>query len=117
MALLSELRLDLLGLDPELQFPYRQQIEPVYHGLVRLLLQSAAEAEPEQKQANLREAQQTLISLRLSELDNFFRETCLAAEAIDLEALDESAAVFYTAILSESPGGDSLDCWGVAAGV
>ncbi|USR92609.1 CHAT domain-containing protein [Phormidium yuhuli AB48] len=101
VALLSELRLDLLGLDPELQFPYRQQIEPVYHGLVRLLLQSAAEAEPEQKQANLREAQQTLISLRLSELDNFFRETCLAAEAIDLEALDESAAVFYTAILSD----------------
>lgn len=101
VEVLSQLRLDLLGLDPELQFPYRQQIEPVYHGLVRLLLQSAEEAEPAQKQAYLREAQSTLISLRLSELDNFFRETCLAAEAIDLEALDESAAVFYTAILSD----------------
>ncbi|WP_159788217.1 CHAT domain-containing protein [Sodalinema gerasimenkoae] len=101
VEVLSQLRLDLLGLDPELQFPYRQQIEPVYHGLVQLLLQSAEEVEPAQKQAYLREAQSTLISLRLSELDNFFRETCLAAEAIDLEALDESAAVFYTAILGD----------------
>lgn len=101
VKILSQLRLDLLGLDPELQFPYRQQIEPVYHGLVRLLLQSAEAAEPDQKQALFREAQDVLIALRLSELDNFFRETCLAADAIDLEALDESAAVFYTAILSD----------------
>ena len=102
---LDELRLDLVGLDPELQFSYRHQIEPVYLGLVRLLLETAQTTDsPGQaswQQTRVQEAQRTLISLQLSELNNFFRETCLEADAIALEELDESAAVFYTALLSD----------------
>ncbi len=106
VRLLDELRLDLVNFDPELQFSYRYQIEPVYLGLVRLLLESAEARDsvgqaPIRQQTGIQEAQRTLISLRLSELNNFFRETCLEADAIDVEDLDESAAVFYTAVLSD----------------
>ena len=110
VSLLDELRLDLVSFDPELQFSYRQQIEPVYLGLVRLLLERAEigdsshrdpNSQPNSQQTAIREAQNTLISLRLTELNNFFRETCLEADAIDVEDLDESAAVLYTAVLSD----------------
>lgn len=114
VSLLDELRLDLVSFDPELQFSYRQQIEPVYLGLVRLLLERAEtgdsspsdpnfqhNSQPNSQQTAIREAQSTLISLRLTELNNFFRETCLEADAIDVEDLDESAAVLYTAVLSD----------------
>lgn len=103
VSLLDELRLDLVSFDPELQFSYRQQIEPVYLGLVRLLLEVADTSQPANvgQQRAIQEAQRTLLALRLTELNNFFRETCLEANAVELEDLDESAAVFYTAVLSD----------------
>lgn len=92
---LRSLRQDLTGLDPNIQFSFRDQVEPVYRELVDLLLQ------PNASQANLRQARQVVESLQLAELNNFFREACLDTEARPIDDVDSTAAVIYPVILND----------------
>ena len=67
--------------------------------MVSLLL----EAEPgtEISQANLEGGREVIESLQLAELNNFFREACLDARAVDVDSLDRHAAIIYPIILSD----------------
>lgn len=97
---LQLLRRDLIAIDSEVQFSFREQVEPVYRELVRLLLQPQDRQEP--SQANLRQARQAIESLQLAQLENFFRSACLDAEPEQLDRIVESdltTAVFYPIIL------------------
>ncbi|MEG4233070.1 CHAT domain-containing protein [Microcoleus sp. Pol11C3] len=93
---LSSLRGDLVTVNPEVQFSFRESAEPVYRELVGLLLQ-----EESPSQAKLKLARQTVESLQLAELDNFFRDACADAKPKSIEEIDPTAAVIYPIILSD----------------
>jgi CHAT domain-containing protein len=91
---LQSLRSDLVAINPDVQFSFREEVEPVYRQFVDLLLQ----AEPNQQ--DLSQARNTIELLQLAELDNYFREACLAPlEAIDV--VDPKAAIIYPIILED----------------
>ena len=93
---LSSLRGDLVTVNPEVQFSFRESAEPVYRELVGLLLQ-----EESPSQAKLKLARQTVESLQLAELDNFFRDACADAKPQQIDGIDPTAAVIYPIILSD----------------
>ena len=97
---LSSLRNDLVATNLDLQFSFRESVEPVYRQLVGLLLQPPL-AKGEVSQENLQQARQVIESLQLAELDNFFREACLTARPQQIDRVDPKAAVIYPIILPD----------------
>ena len=95
VELLESLTRDLVAIDPDVQYSFRDSVEPVYRELVSLLL----EAEP--SQANLEEAREVIESMQLAELNNFFREACLDTRVVEIDNVDRHAAVIYPIILSD----------------
>lgn len=95
VATLQALRRDLVAIGPDVQFSFRDQVEPVYRELVDLLLQ------PDASQAALKQARQTIESLQLAELNNFFREACLDTTARAIDTVDPTASVLYPIILPD----------------
>ncbi|MGK7951025.1 MAG: CHAT domain-containing protein [Xenococcaceae cyanobacterium] len=96
---LESLRSDLVLTNVDVQYTFRDSIEPVYRELVRLLLQPQGDRPV--SQANLRQARDTLESLQLAELHDFFREACLDAVPTSIEEVDSKAAVIYPIILKD----------------
>ncbi len=91
---LKAIRTDLVAVNSDVQFSFRESVEPVYRELVGLLL----EGKPAQN--NLVQARDLIESLQVAELDNFLREACLdKAEQID--QIDKSATVVYPIILED----------------
>ncbi len=95
---LQTLRSDLVALDREVQFSFRQQVEPVYRQYAQLLL---TEQEPKEinNPNNLRKVREIIEALQLAELDNYFQDACVAAEERKIEEIDPHAAVIYTITL------------------
>ncbi|MBI4780263.1 MAG: CHAT domain-containing protein [Oscillatoriophycideae cyanobacterium NC_groundwater_1537_Pr4_S-0.65um_50_18] len=99
---LKTLRKDLVAVNRDVQFSFRESVEPVYRELVDLLLtkqdisQSSAE--------KLVQARDVIEGLQIAELDNFFREACLDT-AFQLDrVIDQTrlpAAIFYTIVLPD----------------
>ncbi len=112
---LKSLRNDLVAINPDVQFSFRESIERVYREYVDLLLQ--LEENTNQKSDNLLQARQVIESLQLAELDNFFRSPCLLPR-VDLDQLigkEKSTAVIYPIILDNRleiitrlPGQDAI---------
>lgn len=107
---LSDLRSDLVALNPEVQFDFRESAEPVYRQLVDLLLRS-----PQVSRDRLIQARQVMEALQLAELDNFFGDACAQAKQVNIDQLDATAAVIYPIILPNRlevivklPGSDNL---------
>ena len=98
----KSLRSDLLTVSPELQFHLRDQVQPIYQRFIELLLTPDA-LNPTQAlpQSNLKQALAVMDSAQLSELDNFFGDTCLQAHPQDLSSLDTHAAVLYPILLND----------------
>jgi CHAT domain-containing protein len=99
---LQSIRNDLVAMNRDVQFSFRDSVEPVYRQTVELLLQSQSLTPNEQM---LDKARQTIEALQLAELDNFFREACLNAETIFLDEIvdqnNPTSAIFYPIILPE----------------
>lgn len=94
----QSLRNDLVAINPDVQFSFREDVEPVYRELVGLLLWHSGDAS-EVSQENLKQARQVIEALQLAELDNFFREACLDAKPQQIDEIDSTAAVIYPIIL------------------
>lgn len=96
---LNSLRSDLVALNPDIQFSFRDNVEPVYRQLVDLLLQSTV------TQTELAIARNIIESLQLTELENFFREACLLPKPRQIDEVvdktDVTAAVIYPIILED----------------
>jgi CHAT domain-containing protein len=93
---LKSLRSDLVAINSDIQFSFREAVEPVYREYVQLLLN----LEPSQEQ--LKQARQVIESLQLAELDNFFRSACLQGQIVPIEQIQQSAAaVIYPIILPD----------------
>ncbi len=104
---LQSLRSDLVTVDSDLQFSFRESVEPVYRELVSLLLQpnpsklgqKSVKSEPSQKY--LIQARQVIESLQVAELDDFFRDACLDTKTVGIDKFDTQAAVIYPIILAD----------------
>jgi CHAT domain-containing protein len=94
--MLRSLRSDLAAINQDVQFSFRESVEPVYRQFVERLLQSN-NATP--SQSNLSQAREVIEALQLAELDNFFREACLDASPVKVDQIDAQAAVIYPIIL------------------
>jgi CHAT domain-containing protein len=95
---LQSIRSDLVSISSDVQFSFRQTVEPVYRELVALLLQPNAD---KANQTNLERARKVIESLQLAELDNFFRDACINAKPAQIDQIDKTAAVFYPIILPD----------------
>jgi CHAT domain-containing protein len=91
---LQAIRADLIAVNQDLQFSYRESVEPVYRELVELLV----EGNP--GQTELLQARDLIESLQVAELDNFFREACLD-KARQIDQFDPTATVVYPIILPD----------------
>ncbi len=94
---LRQLRSDLVFVNPNVQFSFRETVEPVYRQLVSLLLRD----DSGDKQKNITKAQEAIESLQIAELVNFFRSDCLNAAQVDISQVDKTAAVIYPIILED----------------
>lgn len=103
VKILQSLRNDLVAINPEVQFSFRDEVEPIYRQLVNLLLRSKENSQPNQD--NLVQARAVIESLQLAELDNFFRVACLEGKPIQIDSVidqqDPTAAVIYPIILAD----------------
>ena len=94
---LKSLRNDLNAIDADLQFSFRDSVEPVYREYVNLLLRDGQKI-PEQNLANARDL---IELLQVAELENFLRQGCLDTYTVQLDKIDRSAAVIYPIILPD----------------
>ncbi|MGF1523319.1 MAG: CHAT domain-containing protein [Leptolyngbyaceae cyanobacterium] len=111
---LDSVRGNLLTIDSDVQFSFRDNVEPLYRELVDLLLR------PENPSPEvLEEAVQSIDTLQLAELENFL-QCSLSVAQLDQEFIDETAATLYGIVLKnrvelilripdESPQGYKLD--------
>ncbi len=95
---LKSLRSDLVTANPDVQFAFRDSVEPVYREYVSILIDPKR---GEVSQANLQRARDAIESLQLAELENFFRQACLNAKTIQIDQVDRQAAVIYPIILPD----------------
>lgn len=91
---IKSLRADLAAANPDVQFSFRNAVEPIHRELVGLLVQSS-------QKDNLKTARDVIEGLQLVELDNFFREACLTAKPELVDQVDQRAAVIYPIILED----------------
>ena len=102
--ILESLRQDLVVTNADIQFNFRDSVEPVYRELVDLLLQPSSnqQGQPgEISQDNLGKARDIIESLQLAELNNFFREACIDGKPQQIDQIDPQAAVIYSIILPD----------------
>lgn len=93
---LKSLRFDIASTNPELQFSFRDSVEPVYREYIALLLRS-----PKPSQANLQKSIAIIEELKVAELDNLFRNACVQADNVDISQFDQNTAVIYPLVLPE----------------
>lgn len=101
---LKSIRNDLVSLNTEAQFDFRDEVEPVYRQLVSLLL-SQNTAKAKDNQINLTQARDVIEALQLAELDNFFRDACNIVQQTPIDEVVDNAnpatAVFYPILLPD----------------
>ncbi|MBD2505747.1 CHAT domain-containing protein [Nostoc muscorum FACHB-395] len=103
---LQSLRRDLVVnkdvVNQDVQFNFRDSVEPIYRESVELLLKSQ-EGKPDEK--ILEKARQRIEALQLAELDDFFREACLQGQRVALDQMvdkdNPTAAILYPIILPD----------------
>lgn len=105
---LESVRSDLLTVSSDVQFSFRDNVQPLYRELVDLLLRGEGDAKPSPE--NLEKAIREVDALQLAELENFLGCNLAASRPID-QVTDPKAAIIYPiiledriAIISELPG-------------
>ena len=102
IASLESVREDLLLVEPEIQFSFRDRIEPLYRELVDLLLQT--DRGTEISQTRLIQAVQAIDTLQLAELENFLRCDLSATASSfqqNLNQVDSDAVLIYPILLRD----------------
>ncbi|UIE38130.1 CHAT domain-containing protein [Leptodesmis sichuanensis] len=100
VELLKSVRNDLLTLDSDIQFSFRDTVEPIYRKLVALLI--PVDGKPDQ--AALQQALNTIDYLQKAELENFLQCNLLVPTVTlntVVEVNDPQAAVIYPIILDD----------------
>lgn len=101
VSTLQSLRRDVVNSNLSYQLVFRQNAEePVYRGLLDLLLQA-----DKPSQVNLKKAREVISSLQVAQLENFLQQPCAEADPKSVDAVVKQqalkAAIFYPIILSD----------------
>ena len=96
---LETVRGNILYIDPQVQFDFRDRIEPVYREYADLLLTTQDSTTPSQE--NLRQAIRAIDALQLAELENYLG--CKLSQLIKLDGtvVDSTAATIHPIILAD----------------
>jgi CHAT domain-containing protein/uncharacterized protein YajQ (UPF0234 family) len=98
IATLQSLRSDLVAVNRDVQFNFRDSVEPIYRQSVELLFQEKQSGKPD-----LDKARKRIEALQVAELDNFFREACLNNQFVVIDKIvdqdNPNTAIFYPIIL------------------
>ncbi len=99
---LTSLRNDLIALDADVQFSFRNSVEPIYRELVALLLKD----EEKTPVVNLADARDLIEALQVAELQSFLRQGCLDSDnlgnqTVQIDQIDKTAAVIYPIVLPD----------------
>jgi CHAT domain-containing protein len=122
---LNDIRNDLLISDRELQFDFRDTVEPIYRQLIALQLRSATMVKERDQPAvreDLSAALGTLESLKLIELQNYFGSECEIIPFAEIQqgliGANSSTTVLnsvllgdQTAMIASFPNGDRQIAW------
>ena len=121
---LEGIRSDILVANRDLQFDFRDAIDPVYRELAELRLEQAGlpAITPVERTKGLTDALSTIDSLKLAELQNYFGNDCvltaLNQKSVDLVGAGTATAVFSsiilrdrTAILVSLSNGEKKSAW------
>ncbi|QDL09945.1 hypothetical protein DP113_20405 [Brasilonema octagenarum UFV-E1] len=94
---LKSLRNDLAVVNRDVQFSFRDEVEPVYREYVSFLLEGNSSEE------NIRAATEVIDSLQVAELDNFFRRACVDAKTVQVDEIDKknNTVFIYPLILPD----------------
>lgn len=108
---LQRIRGEIAIMNPNVQYTFSQDIEPIYRDLLNLLLldppnpaSSTVQLQQAQlQQAQLQQAQNVMEQLRLGELETFLGEPCLptSTQSQPIETFDERAALLYPVVLND----------------
>ena len=93
---LQSIRTEIASNAPDVQFNFRDRVEPLYREFVRLLL-AAETPSPE----SLKEARNLIENLQLAELNDYFQDACTRTTPIAVDQVDPTAAVIYPIILDD----------------
>jgi CHAT domain-containing protein len=95
---LEAVRGELVGTNPDVQFSFRDNAEPLYREYVDLLL-----SEPNPSPERLKQAIELIDSLQVAELENFFR--CVLSQLVQItqvtQTTDPESATLYPIILPD----------------
>ncbi|MBD2018484.1 CHAT domain-containing protein [Microcoleus sp. FACHB-53] len=98
---LKSVKSDLLTIDSDVQFSFRDNVEPIHRKLVDLLLRTEGNSEP--SQTDLKEAIEAIDALQLAELENFL--SCNLSQRVQLnqegDKVDQKAVFIYPIILED----------------
>jgi CHAT domain-containing protein len=98
---LKSVKSDLLAINSDIQFSFRDNVEPIHRKLVDLLLTTEGNSQPSQD--NLKRAIEVIDSLQLAELENFL--SCNLSPTVqlsqDIDKVDRNAAFIYPIILED----------------
>lgn len=100
--ILKSLRSDLVAIDSNVQFSFRESIEPVYREYVDLILKSVENNIVDRKQLIV--AREVIESLQLAEIDNFFNSACFNAKVVLDDVVDNNnlkVAIIYPIMLPD----------------
>ena len=105
VATLEPIRSDILTVNRDIQFDFRDTIEPIYRQLVGLKLTKASASGALQTDTNsptqiIDEALNTADSLRLAELENYFGDDCTIAAIAPEQSIELAASANGTAVIS-----------------
>lgn len=113
VATLAQIRSDILTADRDIQFDFRDAVEPIYRQLAELRLSLAPQSEvivPEDSEPadNVGVALTVLDSLRLAELQNYFGDECIILASVEpatkddiTDTRDATAGIFSTFVLND----------------
>ncbi|MGF1480957.1 MAG: CHAT domain-containing protein [Cyanophyceae cyanobacterium] len=108
IATLESIRDDLLAANRELQFDFRDTVEPIYRELMALKLETVSSPFTQataDTRTQLTSVLETADSLKLAELQNYFGDECdlrgLERASIDVAGTEMDTAVFSSIILDE----------------
>jgi CHAT domain-containing protein len=103
IATLQTIRGDIVAANKDLQFDFRDAVEPVYRELIALLLDSPDTTAGSRISKNIGKALDVSELLKLAELQNFFGDECVQVALENTKSnvgqTDATAAVIYSVIL------------------
>ena len=99
ISLLAQIRENILAIDPQVQFSFRDRIEPVYREYADLLLTNLDGESP--SNSNLREAIRVINALQIAELENYLGCDLSQLIKIDETTVDTTAVQIYPIVLSD----------------